>query len=118
MDTNEKMDQMLFTNLIMMFQTAAMQHMGKLKNPLTDKIERDLDQAKISIDIIEMLQRKTEGRRDEYENKLIKSVLQELKLNYVYEKDRKDEDQTKEANAGETGGDDDISDEKNEKKEE
>lgn len=118
MDTNRNMDQMLFTNLVIMFQTAAMQHMGKLKNPLTDKIERDLDQAKISIDILEMLQRKTEGKRDEYENKLMKSVLQELRLNYVYERDRKNEDQTGKTTEEKTGDTDETSDVTNEKKEE
>lgn len=92
MEENLNKDQMLFTSLIMMFQTAAMQHMGKIKNPITDKIERDLDQAKISIDILDLLQRKTEGNLAEYESKLLKSVLQELRLNYVHERDKKDED--------------------------
>jgi hypothetical protein len=91
MDERMSKEQILFSNIVIMFQTAAMQHMGKLKNPISDKIERDIEQAKISIDILEMIQKKTEGNLDEYEQKLLKSVLQELRLNYVYERDRKDE---------------------------
>jgi len=92
MEQPQNKDQMLFTNLVIMFQTAAMQHMGKIKNPISDKIERDIEQAKISIDLLDMLERKTKGNLEEYESKLLKSVLQDLRLNYVQERDKKDEE--------------------------
>ena len=95
MEDPKNKDQMLFTNLVIMFQTAAMQHMGKIKNPISDKIERDIEQAKISIDILDMIQRKTDGNLGEYESKLLKSVLQDLRLNYVHERDKKEEEPTK-----------------------
>ena len=75
----------LFFSLVMTFQTAAMQQMGKLKNPINDKIERDLQQAQISIDILDMLDDKTRGNLSEDESRLLKTILQELKLNYVDE---------------------------------
>jgi hypothetical protein len=75
----------LFFSLVMTFQAAAMQQMGKLKNPVTDKIDRDLQQAQLSIDILDMLEEKTRGNLSEDETKLLKSILQELKLNYVDE---------------------------------
>jgi len=78
----------LFFSLVMTFQAAAMQQMGKLKNPLTDKIERDLQQAQVSIDILDMLNDKTKGNLSEDESKLLKTILQELKLNYVDEMSR------------------------------
>ncbi len=84
MDKAEK-DQFLLAQLVLMFQTAALQQMGKLKNPLTDKVERDLSQAQISIDIIEMLQNKMKGNLSQEEDRMISSVLQELKLNFVDE---------------------------------
>lgn len=89
MNKTEK-DQFLLAQLVLMFQGAALQQMGKLKNPMTDKIERDLGQAQISIDIIEMLQNKMKGNLSPEEEKMISSVLQELKLNYVDEH-RKDQ---------------------------
>ena len=75
----------LFFSLVMTFQAAAMQQMGKLKNPISDKIERDLQQAQLSIDILDMLEVKTQGNLSEEEIKLLKGLLQELKFNYVDE---------------------------------
>jgi hypothetical protein len=75
----------LFFSLIMTFQAAAMQQMGKLKNPISDKIERNLQQAQLSIDILDMIEVKTRGNLSEDETKLLKGILQELKLNYVDE---------------------------------
>ncbi len=49
----------LFMQLVLMFQTAAMQQMGKVINPLTQKIEKDLSQAKFSIDMLGMIEEKT-----------------------------------------------------------
>ncbi len=74
-----------FVHLVLMFQAAAMQHMGKIKNPVTDKIERDLEQAQFTIDTLDMIQAKTKGNLSQEEERLLKTVLQELKLNYVDE---------------------------------
>jgi PIN domain nuclease of toxin-antitoxin system len=49
-DLKQKSTQMFFY-LISSFEMAALQQMGKIKNPLNDKIERDLEQAKFSIDL-------------------------------------------------------------------
>jgi len=59
--------------------------MGKLKHPVTDKIERNLELAKISIDTLDMLKVKTKGNLSEYEEKFLDEVIRELKLNYVEE---------------------------------
>jgi uncharacterized protein YjaG (DUF416 family) len=79
----------LFLSLVMTFHAAAMQQLGKVKHPLTDKIERDLEQAQMSIDILDMLQEKTRGNLSDEEAKLLSNVLQELKLNYVDEASKK-----------------------------
>ena len=84
MNSTEKTE-LLFTQLILMFQTAALQQMGKLKNPVSDAIERDLAQAQISIDLLEMLRTKSKGNLSVAEEKILSNVLQELKLNYVDE---------------------------------
>jgi len=82
---NQEKNQMLLTQLIFMFQTAALQQMGKLKNPTTDKIERELPQAQISIDMLDMLHAKMGSNLTPEEDRLFSVVLQELKLNYVDE---------------------------------
>lgn len=91
MNQSEK-NEILLTQVVFMFQTAAMQQMGKLKNPVSDKIERNIEQAQMSIDIIDMLFQKMKGNLSEAENRMFNDVLRELKLNYVDEigKDQKE----------------------------
>jgi len=84
MQENEK-EKVLLIQLVLMFQTAALQHMGKLKSPLTDAIERDLAQARISIDMLEMLHGRMKGNLSAEEERIFSNVLQELRLNYVDE---------------------------------
>lgn len=81
----EDKDGVLFAQLVMTFQAAAWQQMGKIKNPLTDKIERNLDQARYSIDILEMLRNKTKGNLSEDEQRFLNHVISELQLNFVAE---------------------------------
>jgi hypothetical protein len=94
--TSEEKNSSLLFSLIMTFQAAAMQQMGKLKNPITDKIERDLQQAQLSIDILDMLAEKTKGNLSEDESRLLKGVIQELKLNYVDESTKEQPTEEKE----------------------
>ena len=90
MDTAQQ-HEIMFTQLVLMFHTAAMQQMGKLKNPMTDKIERNLEAAKNSIDLLDMLKEKTRGNLSDDESRLLRQVVQELKLNFVDEKNRPEE---------------------------
>ncbi len=77
--------QLLFSHLVGMFHAAAMHQMGKLKNPLTGKVERDLAQAQISIDILDMVKEKTKGNLRPEEERFLTNILSELKLNFVDE---------------------------------
>ena len=88
--------EVLFMQLIMQQQQWAMMSMGKLKNPMSDKIERNLEMSKYAIDTLDMLAAKTKGNLGEYEDKFLSEVLRELKLNYVEEvgKDKKEEPAT------------------------
>jgi hypothetical protein len=98
----------LFMQLVMTFQAAAWQQMGKIKNPITDKIERDLDQARYSIDMLEMLKDKTRGNLPEEELKFLTHVISELQLNFLDEL-KKDEQakvgqESKTGEEGKSGG--------------
>lgn len=84
MDSKEKNTQ-LFMYLVGSFEMSAMMAMGKIKNPMTDKTERDLTQAQFSIDIMDMLKEKTKGQLSEYEAKFLENTLGQLKLNYIDE---------------------------------
>ena len=89
-ETENKLDQ-LFMNLVLSLHSAAMQQMGKLKNPITDKVERNLGQAELSIDMLDMIKKKTEGNLSEEENKFLKQMLNELKMNFMDEKNKGEE---------------------------
>jgi hypothetical protein len=84
-DESEKRGEFYFIQLVLMFQTAAIQQMGKLENPITKKVERDLEQAKFSIDMLEMIQQKTKNNLSENEKKFLDHILFELRMNYVDE---------------------------------
>ncbi|OQX91565.1 MAG: hypothetical protein B6D58_07425 [candidate division Zixibacteria bacterium 4484_95] len=78
-------DGLLFAQLLLSFQASAWQQMGKVVSPLTGKIERNLEMAKSSIDILGMLENKTKGNLTEHEEKFLRQVLTELRMNYVEE---------------------------------
>ena len=89
-------DTALFMGLFLMFHAAAMQHMGKTKNPISDKIERNLEQAQFIIDTLDALVVKTKGNLSDEETRFTANVVKELKLNYVEElaKDQKSSGET------------------------
>lgn len=74
-----------FLQLVLSLQAGAMQHMGKTVSPVTGQVERDLELARHTIDILGMLQSKTEGNLTEEEGKLLEHVLYELRMNFVDE---------------------------------
>jgi hypothetical protein len=78
-------NELLFTQLVLSFQAAAWQQLGKVPSMVTGKIERDLEMAKHSIDMLGMLDIKTKGNLTESENKYLQHVLYELRLNYLEE---------------------------------
>ena len=71
--------------LVIMFHTLTMHQLGKLKNPVTEKVERDLVAAQGSIVMLDMLKEKTKGNLASDEERFLKTLLQELKLNFVDE---------------------------------
>ena len=83
MDTNQ-----LFITLISSLSSQAWIQMGKIKNPATDKLEKNLDAASMSIDMLSMIQEKTKNNLDEYESKLLEQSLKDLKMNFVFEKNQ------------------------------
>jgi len=78
-------NEILFIQLLKNFEIVAWQSLGKIKNPSTDKIERNLDQARYAIDMLEMLREKTENNVSEDEKRFMDSLVRDLQLNYVDE---------------------------------
>ena len=114
MTTDDQKNAALFMQLVFTFQTAAWQQMGKIKNPLTDKIEKDLNQARFSIDLLEMMRTKTKGNLSDDERNFIDKVISELQLNFVAEIDK----EQKEKKAEDEGAEEEKSAEAPEEKKE
>ncbi len=102
--THEEKNKALFISLIQQYQMQTWISLGKLKNPATDKFERDLKIAKLHIDLLEMLQEKTRGNLSEEEEKLLDQTLINLRLNYVdeYEKEKRAQQESAETQTTET----------------
>ncbi|MBS1271333.1 MAG: hypothetical protein MAGBODY4_00462 [Candidatus Marinimicrobia bacterium] len=80
----------LFSYLVSTFYSSAWMQMGKMANPMTDKVEKDMEQAQFTIDLLDMLKEKTEGNLSEDESKLLTRAIKELKMNYMEEKKKED----------------------------
>jgi hypothetical protein len=85
MSETESIVDMHFIQLVLSLQTGAMVQLGKIASPMSGKVERDLEQARLTIDLLEMLDRKTAGNLVGEERKLLDRILYELRLNFVDE---------------------------------
>lgn len=74
-----------FLDLVQMFQMQGYISLGKLKNPMSDTIDKNLEQAQYFIDVLSMLEEKTTGNLSDEEKRMLAYSLQDLRLNYVDE---------------------------------
>ena len=88
----------LFIHLVNTFVQSAWISLGKVKNPVSDELERNIDQASYYIDLLDMLQTKMKGNLSEWEEQYILHSLSELKLNYIDEKKKKEDGADSEEN--------------------
>ena len=84
----EKNTGQLFMQLVMQNQQMAMISLGKVKNPVSDTLDNNLEYAKLSIDTLDMLAQKTKGNLSEYEEKLLAETVNQLKIFYGEESGR------------------------------
>ena len=87
-----KKEDQLFIHLVNTFVQSAWISLGKVKNPVSDILERNLEQATYYIDLLDMLQTKMKGNLSEWEEQYIIHSLSELKLNFIDEQKKKSEE--------------------------
>lgn len=73
----------LFSQFVLTLSATALQQLGKLVNPFTNKTEVSLRDAQSTISILEMLEDKTKGNLDDTEKKILSDSLTAVRLNYV-----------------------------------
>ena len=74
-----------FIQYISLLANTAMQHLGKIMNPQTGKIERNLEAASAVIDLISMIKAKTKGNLSRHEDQIISNAISNLQLDYADE---------------------------------
>jgi hypothetical protein len=72
-----------FANLILSLSTSALIQLGEIQDPVSQKSEKNLPLAKQTVDLISLLQQKTIGNLTPDEEKLMESVLYDLRIRYV-----------------------------------
>ena len=73
----------VFIRYLITLQSGALIALGKIKNPITGKIEPNIENAREIINILGMFKQKTKGNLNESETKLLDTILTTLRLNYV-----------------------------------
>ncbi|HIB60319.1 MAG TPA: DUF1844 domain-containing protein [Candidatus Marinimicrobia bacterium] len=91
---NKLTEEQLFDQLISSLVHSAWVSLGKIKNPMNDVMERNLDQASIQIDMLDMLHKRMSGNLSENEEQYLGQLVRELKMNFVEEKNKPVEEST------------------------
>ena len=79
-------EQQLFDQLISSLVHSAWVYLGKVKNPMNEKLKKNIDQASIQIDILDMLFKRMTSNLSEDEEQYLSHIIRELKMNFVEEK--------------------------------
>ena len=108
----------LFKGFVSLVAGIAMQQLGKVVNPLTGEVERNLDIAKAWIETLRMIKLKTRGNLSESESRFLDSAIAGLQMNYVDEVKKGPEKPEKKEEAPAAVKDEKQTEEKEEKKEE
>ena len=72
-----------FLSLIMSLASNAASSLGMMPHPVTGESGVDLKTAKHWIDVLGMLEQKTQGNLDEQEAQVVESLLADLRMQYV-----------------------------------
>ena len=108
-------NQLLFISFVSLLYNSGIQQLGKIMNPITGQVNKDLTGVQSTIEILKMLREKTKGNLSEKESSMLDSSISNLQLNYVEEieaekkaktdiKDKKDESKNADEGSKESAG--------------
>ena len=89
METPPSRSAALFLQLVLGLSQGGMIALGKLMNPMTRKVEVNLEAARDTIDTLESLESRTRGNLESDEARVLRQALTDLRLNYVEELKKK-----------------------------
>ena len=94
--SEKQKSEILFMQFVMGLSHSGMMQLGKVMNPMTQKIEKDLIGAQATIDLLAALREKTKGNLNKIEEDLLTNSISTLQLNYVDELGEKKEEKVEE----------------------
>lgn len=72
-----------FATFVLSLSHSVYLHLGDAPNPATGRVERNLTMARQTIDLLGLLEQKTQGNLTGEEERVLEQVLYELRLRYV-----------------------------------
>lgn len=72
-----------FPTFIISLNASALVHLGAIEDPASGKKVKNLPMAKQTIDILSMLEKKTQGNLTNEEENILKNILYDLRILYV-----------------------------------
>ncbi len=81
--SNEALPKVDMNTFILSLSSSVLVYLGEVPDPTTGKITQNLEMARQTIDILGLLEEKTKGNLTEDEERLLKSVLFDLRMKYV-----------------------------------
>lgn len=88
-DAQQTYHEPTFSVFVSSLAMQAMIAVGKLENPVTNKTEQNLEQARFLIDTLGIIQEKTTNNLTPEEYRLLEDALHNLRLVYVEEKNKR-----------------------------
>lgn len=72
-----------FSDLVLMLATMAAVHLGEVGDPVTGETHTNLPAAGQMVDLLSVVQQKTQGNLDAEESQLLENLLYELRLKFI-----------------------------------
>ena len=82
-DSNDRSLPVTFSSFVISLAGAAMTHLGQGGQPAEGRPQVNLPLARQTIDLIALLQEKTQGNLDDDEKNLVDTLLAELRTHYA-----------------------------------
>ncbi len=78
------MDKPDFSQMVITLAQTAYVHLGVIEDPFSKKKDKNLEQAKFAIDMLDILKEKTKGNLTEEEESLLNEILYDLHIKYLH----------------------------------
>ena len=83
-----------FSAFVMSLASSALVGLGEVPDPASGACRRDMELARHNIDVLELLRQKTQGNLNQDEERMLASVICELRLKFVINSDSSSQPRT------------------------